>query len=74
MKNKMIAIVINSKGKKVKTISGTTNLNGYFYNTFNKYCKEKGYNQLLQDSKYTGGCAWSNGNDILEFIWINESI
>ena len=64
-----------SKNKKVKTITGTTNSNGYFWNQFNKYCKEKGYTIRIENNKYTGGLVWQNkeGN-VLEFKWEEEII
>ncbi len=70
----MKAIITNSAGKKVKTISGSTNINGYFWVQFNKYCKEKGYNKEIESTQYHGGMAWGNKDqtDILQLIWIEK--
>jgi hypothetical protein len=69
MTSKLVAGVFNKDGKKVKTITGTTNINGYFWKQFNKYCNDKGYTQRIENSQYIGNLAWSNGADTLEFIW-----
>jgi hypothetical protein len=70
MDKKLQAIIVNDEGKKVKTISGTTNNNGYFWNQFNKYCKSKGYTEMVQGS-FTGGVAWKNTDDkILQMKWL----
>jgi hypothetical protein len=60
----------NTEGKKIKTITGTTNTNGYFYKQYNKYCNDKGYIQKIESAEYTGSMAWSNGSDILKFEWV----
>ncbi|MDD4779230.1 MAG: hypothetical protein PHT02_01310 [Tissierellia bacterium] len=66
----MKAVIVNQDGKHHKTITGTTNTNGYFYKQYNKYCNDKGYTQKIESSECTGSMAWSNGSDILIFNWI----
>ncbi|WP_252241621.1 hypothetical protein [Clostridium sp. ZBS18] len=70
MIKKLQSIIINNEGKKVKTITGTTNINGYFWDKFNKYCKSKGYTELIQGD-FEGGMAWRNKeNKILQMEWL----
>jgi len=66
----MKAIIVNSQNVKVKTITGTTNNNGYFWKIYNNYCNSKGYTTKIVDARYAGGLAWSNGIDVLQFKWI----
>jgi hypothetical protein len=72
-KEKLQAIIVNNKGKKVKTITGTTNTNGYFWNQFNKYAKNKGYTKMITGNDYTVNVAWVNDkNEILKFEWVSK--
>jgi len=69
---KLKAIVYSQqKEKKVKTVSGNSNLNGYFWKQFNEYCKGKGYTKIIENNQYVGNVAWMHPEtkDILEFIW-----
>ena len=61
-------LIINSQGKKVKTI--TIGAGANLWTHYNKYCKSKGYTQKIESNKYMGMMAWSNGTDTLEVIQV----